>query len=285
MQREQPLADVSAAEGTGQAPWTERVAVAADSSNRETGRALAARLGLVFLDAELDRAANIAFILRVGADGLALCSGAGRFGPISSEFATGRLRHRHQFGGGVGQSIARAVGIRQDTQLHIADLTAGLGADAFVLAGLGARVSMIERHPVIAMLLEDGLRRGRELAQSTAITDALSRMQLIHGEAMEWLRDGSTAERPDVVYLDPMFPERGKSAQVRKEMQALQQIVGGDDDADSLLEPALTMAGYRVVVKRPRQAPPLAHRLPTFTVAGRSTRFDVYALRRMPSGP
>lgn len=260
-----------------------QVAVAADSRNRETGRELADRLGLAFLDVDLGAPASGPFILRLGADGLALCNATGSFGPISCEFASGRLAHRHHFGGGLGQAIARAVGFKPGSELHVADLTAGLGEDAFVLAGLGARVSMIERHPVVGALLEDGLRRGRELAQDAAIAAAIERLELVLCDARDWLQNCTDVTRPDVVYLDPMFPERNKSAQVRKEMQALQQIVGTDGDADTLLEPALAAARYRVVVKRARQASSLGGRPPAFTVAGRSTRFDVYALRRLPS--
>lgn len=267
----------------GVVEYDSRVVVAADSRNREAGRELADRLGLAFLDVALGEPSQAAFILRLGADGLALCSAVDSFGPISCEFAAGRLRHRHQFGGGAGQSIARAVGLKQGSDLRIADLTAGLGEDAFVLAGLGARVVMLERHPVIAALLEDGLRRAGGLAHNAAIVAAIARMELRQCEAHEWLASCVEAERPDVVYLDPMFPERNKSAQVRKEMQALQQVVGADADSDTLLEPALTVARYRVVVKRARHAPHLGGREPTFAVAGRSTRFDVYALRRLPN--
>lgn len=259
-----------------------RVVVAADSRNRETGRALAARLGLDFLDVESGAPLNRAFILRLGADGLALCSADERFGPISCEFGSGRLRHRHHFGGGFGQGIARAVGFKPGNALQVVDLTAGLGEDAFVLAGLGARVTMVERHPVVAALLEDGLRRGRELAHDAAIAAAIARMELVQCEASDWLQNCTDVARPDVVYLDPMFPERNRNAQVRKEMQALQQVVGIDDDADALLEPALAVARYRVVVKRARRASPLGSKSPGFAVSGRSTRFDVYPLRRMP---
>ncbi len=258
------------------------VVVAADSRNREAGRELAARLGLGFLDTGPGAPLSGAFILRLGTDGLALCSASESFGPISCEFASGRLRHRHQFGGGFGQGIARAVGFKPGADLRVVDLTAGLGEDAFVLAGLGARVTMVERHPVVAALLDDGLCRGRELAHDAALAAALGRLELVQGEARDWLQGCVEAARPDVVYLDPMFPERNKNAQVRKEMQALQRIVGADGDADALLEPALAVARYRVVVKRPRQAPSLGGKAPVFTVAGRATRFDVYALRRLP---
>lgn len=256
--------------------------VAADSRNRAAGRELAERLKLSFLDADAHAPPAAPFVLSLGPDGLALRSVEGWFGPISCDFTGGRLRHRHQFGGGLSQGIARAVGLKPGSELWVADLTAGLGEDAFVLAGLGARVVMLERHPVVGALLEDGLRRARQLAETAATAAAIERMELILGDACAWLQARTGQLCPDVIYLDPMFPERGKSARVRKEMQALQRIVGGDEDSAALFELALDRARYRVVVKRPRHAPPVAPHPVSFTVSGRSTRYDVYALRKLP---
>jgi len=80
----------------------------------------------------------------------------------------------------------------------------------------------------------------------------------------------------DVVYLDPMFPPRDKSALVKKEMRAFHDVVGSDDDADALLAPALKLAQKRVVVKRPGYAGFLAGVAPTMAVTGKNNRFDVY---------
>lgn len=258
------------------------VVVAADSRNRAAGRELAERLKLSFLDSDAHAPPAAPFVLSLGPDGLALRSVEGWFGPISCDFTGGRLRHRHQFGGGLGQGIARAVGLKPGSDLWVADLTAGLGEDAFVLAGLGARVLMLERHPVVGALLEDGLRRARQLAENAGTAAAIERMELILCDASAWLQGRTEQLCPDVIYLDPMFPERGKSARVRKEMQALQRIVGGDEDSRDLFELALDKARYRVVVKRPRHAPPVGPRPVSFTVSGRSTRYDVYALRKLP---
>jgi 16S rRNA (guanine1516-N2)-methyltransferase len=258
------------------------VVVAADSLNRGAGLELAERLGLAFLDVRAGAAGVAPFLLSLGPDGLALHCAEGGFGPISCDFAGGRLWHRHHFGGGLGQGIARAVGLKQSADLWVADLTAGLGEDAFVLAGLGARVVLLERHPVIGALLEDGLRRARQLAGNSSTAATIERMDLILCDAFAWLQARTGDNCPDVAYLDPMFPERTKSARVRKEMQALQRIVGADGDSAALLELALDRARYRVVVKRPRHAPPLGTRSPSFAVTGRSTRYDVYALRRLP---
>jgi 16S rRNA (guanine1516-N2)-methyltransferase len=255
------------------------VAVATDHLNLAAGRDLARRLALTFLDPGVAAPQMTPFILSLSGDGLALLSSEDRFGAIVCDFTGGRMRHRHHHGGGVGQAIARAVGLKHTSQLLIADLTAGLGEDAFVLAGLGARVVMVERHPVVAALLEDGLRRARQVAQNADILAAVARLSLVTADAREWL---VTTDPLDVIYLDPMFPERHKSALVRKEMQVLQRLVGADADCDELLGLALERARYRVVVKRARQAPPLAGLEPTFCVAGKTTRFDVYALRKLP---
>ena len=194
------------------------------------------------------------------------------FSPLSVSFNEGHAAHRLRFGGGRGQAIARACGLKGGNTPRIFDLTAGLGRDAFVLASLGCEVTMIERNPVIAVLLEDGLRRARE--DSEIGQWVTKRLSLVCSPADQWLKQAP--EEPDVIYLDPMFPERKKSAQVKKEMQIFHDIVGEDEDADALLALSLGVARQRVVVKRPRHAPPLAGRKAPVHIEGKSTRYDVY---------
>lgn len=208
-------------------------------------------------------------------------------GPVRVDFTAGALAHRRHFGGGKGQMIARAVGVRPHVYPRVLDATAGLGRDAFVLACLGCRVDLYERSPLAWRLLEEGLEQGRAAAEASddrPLADILARMRLHSGEAVERLEAlaGADEDRPDVVYLDPMFPARRKSADVKKEMQVFHALVGADEDADRLLEPALAAARYRVVVKRPRKAPDLAGRAPGHRLEGKSSRFDVYPLRRLP---
>ena len=100
-------------------------------------------------------------------------------------------------------------------------------------------------------------------------------MTLLPGIAIE-IMTAWTAERPDVVYLDPMFPHRKKSAAVKKEMRLFQQLLGPDEDADALLQPALALALKRVVVKRPAGAPYLADKKPQIEMQGKANRFDIY---------
>lgn len=191
---------------------------------------------------------------------------------VRVDFTTGPLAHRRRFGGGRAEAIARAIGIKGEYLPDVVDATAGLGRDAFVLAALGCRVRMIERHPVVAALLEDGLARaGRdpEIGEWVA-----TRLSLVHGMSQQTLL--SLDPRPDVVYLDPMYPHKQKSALVKKEMRLFQLLIGEDKDADNLLIPARMLAKKRVVVKRPDYAPPLMNQSTSASVVTKSHRFDIY---------
>lgn len=226
-----------------------------------------------------------AYVLLVGEDGLSLFPSNRRLhGPIRVDFMFGSNNHRRRFGGGNGQAIAKAVGVSGRFLPRVLDLTAGLGGDGFVLASLGCRVSLVERHPLICSLLRDGINRAREEGESDpSIRDLMNRLDLIECDSLEILSDITIDQRPDVIYLDPMFPHRKKSAKVKKEMQAFQHIVGSDIDSDGLLERALEIARYRVVIKRPSVAKFLGDKKPTYSLEGKSTRFDIFALSKIPS--
>jgi len=205
-------------------------------------------------------------------------------GPIRAEFAEGSVDHRRKFGGGKSQMIAKAVGVKAGVYPKVLDATAGLGKDAFVLATLGCSLQMLERSPVVHALLEDGLRRAREHANGAdpELARIIARMELLAVDSQDYLAQISEENRPDVVYLDPMFPERQKSADVKKEMAAFHHVVGKDEDTDSLLEKALAKAHYRVVVKRPRKAPFIASKTPSYQLEGKSSRYDIYTIKKMP---
>lgn len=225
-----------------------------------------------------------AHVLRLGAQ-LQLCATGRKVpGPVAVDFVSGAAAHRRKFGGGKGQQIAKAVGIRGGFTPRVVDATAGLGRDAFVLASLGCQVQLLERNPVVRALLEDGLKRLYSAGQEDSeLAEIAARMTLEEGgeSALEWLARQEPESLP-VVYLDPMFPERGKSAKVKKEMAAFHHLVGGDDDADALLEPAYAACYYRTVVKRPKGAPFLAERNPSLVLEGKSGRFDIYTRHGVP---
>jgi 16S rRNA (guanine1516-N2)-methyltransferase len=194
-------------------------------------------------------------------------------GEVKVDFASPSLAYRIKQGGGKKEPLIRAVGLHKKSDLYIVDGTAGLGVDGFMLAANGANVRLLERHPIVAALLSDGLTRAHnDAAAPIWIRDRLSLKQ---GPSAQLLAEWDD-QQPDVVYLDPMFPHRKKSALVKKEMQLFQQLLGPDDDADELLAPAMKVAQQRVVVKRPMSAPNLANSKPDHTITSKKHRFDVY---------
>jgi 16S rRNA (guanine1516-N2)-methyltransferase len=200
-----------------------------------------------------------------------------KLGAINVDFVTGAVAHRRKFGGGKGQSIAKAVGLNKGATPVVLDATAGLGRDGFVLASLGCKVILHERHPVVAALLYDGLQRAYNDSEIGPWMQ--QNMSLIFGSSHTLLAQCDSM--PDVVYLDPMFPHREKSALVKKEMRVFQELVGGDTDADDLLEFAYPLASKRVVVKRPDYAPFLNDKTPSMQIKTKKNRFDVYVKAAM----
>jgi len=229
-------------------------------------RAMADTLGMPMIG-EAD------FALQLGAGGWQLQElGPEASGPVRVDFLEGAVAHRRLHGGGSGQMIAKAVGIQPGVRPVILDATAGLGRDAFLLAQLGCPVTLIERHPLIGVLLTDGLERALGDPEVGAI---VARMQLRLGNAADLLKTWAE-EAPQVIYLDPMFPRRDKSSLVKKEMRVFRPLVGADDDAPQLLQAALDLATHRVVVKRPRKAPPIEGQAPGYVLEGKSSRYDIY---------
>src|SRR5690554_7137242 len=225
------------------------------------------------------------FVLRCDERGVALQqTGRKAPGAISAEFTQGAVDHRRKFGGGKGQMIAKAVGVKSGVYPRVLDATAGLGKDAFVLATLGCKVQLLERSPVVHALLDDGLSRARIFAEAEdrELLATLARMELVALDSRDYLQAMRADEYPDVVYLDPMFPDRQKTADVKKEMRAFHSLVGKDEDAGDLLDLALSRAHYRVVVKRPRKSPTVYQTVPSYQLEGKSSRYDIYTLKKLP---
>jgi 16S rRNA (guanine1516-N2)-methyltransferase len=214
--------------------------------------------------------------LRVGPEGLSLHL-AGQGGDVRVDWTGGRVGYRRRAASIRGEYLARAVGLKPGVRPTVIDTCAGLGQDGFLLATLGCRVTLLERSPMLFALLHDGLQRSMHDPQ---LRNWLAeRLRLIRADARHHLDRLNDGQRPDVVYLDPMYPARDKSALVKKEMRVLRAVVGDDDDAAELLDVALYAARRRVVVKRPRRAPAIEGPAPSWTLPGRSSRFDVYQTR------
>lgn len=186
------------------------------------------------------------------------------FSPLFVDFGESLWKSRQQ--AGKKQGLIQACKPKHD--LLILDATAGWGRDAAILASFGATVLMLERNPIMGILLEDGLAR---LDEHSPIH---SRLSMVAQDAMTYLKQAPDADRPDVIYLDPMHPQRQKTALVKKEMQALQQLLGHDADAKELLMIARSTARQKVVVKWPSRESPMMP--PTQSYSGKTVRFDVY---------
>ncbi len=195
--------------------------------------------------------------------------------PLVIDFLSGKTAYRRKYGHAGGEAISRAVGIKKGHRPTIVDATAGWGRDAFVLATLGCRVHMIERSNIVTQLLEDGLRRAEQDEKIGSILK--DNLTLICGDSRRELQH--LPFDPEVIYLDPMFPIKEKSALVKKNMRILHEIVGRDDDADELLNLVLARATNRVVVKRPSYAPYLGNIPPTTSIKTKKHRFDIYLIQ------
>ena len=183
-----------------------------------------------------------------------------KYRPISmTTNSLGRLSKKSHLGRAVGRKVK-----------HIIDGTAGLGGDSLLLARMGYQVTAVERSPIFAALVEDGIRqiasRNSDLLLEPIFTDT----QVLFSEL---------DSRPDAIYLDPMFPEgRKSSVKIARSLEVLRDICGDDVDTESLLETALQTATRRVIVKRPNFAEPISKERLTMSMQGKLVRYDVYVV-------
>lgn len=247
---------------------------------------LAQSLGLPLADRlEADHRAD--FILQINDHAVELrATGKDSPGPLRVDFSDPKFARRADESL-KKQNLGKAIGLKTLPSPRVLDATAGLGADAFLMAMAGCPVTLLERSPIVAALLQDGLDRGlgrglnraaqREFeASATALTNGLRRMRLLQTDFMEF---PASSGDYDVVYLDPMFPADARSARSKKPMYVLQQLLVSDQDAQEeagLLEKALKIAARRVVVKRARLSPLVPGPEPDIQFKGSSSRFDVY---------
>ncbi|GKT11657.1 MAG: 16S rRNA (guanine1516-N2)-methyltransferase [Thiomicrorhabdus sp.] len=227
-------------------------------------------------------------------------------GPVFIDFISGKKAHRRHFGGGKGQPLVRAMGKLKEGLPTILDATAGMGGDSFVLASQGHQVQMIERSVAVAALLADGLARAGAALTSNdgdskddnheknnnddnkerqALLSIINSLSIKQANSADYLL--SEQPKVDVIYMDPMYPEKKKNAATKKEMKALQNLVGPDRDSEKLLSAALQTASYRVVVKRPKGAPIIEldnpKLIPSANISSPNTRYDIYSIKALKS--
>tara|TARA_R110002110_G_scaffold415839_1_gene657381 strand:- start:10824 stop:11486 length:663 start_codon:yes stop_codon:yes gene_type:complete len=189
--------------------------------------------------------------------------------PFAMAFSDPKFKTRLQPHNLRAELLIKAIG--GSKYRTVLDTTAGLGRDSLLMASIVEKIVLLERHPDMYQLLVDALKRS-ELDQDLMPT--LQKITLLPQCAFDFLGT-YTGNKFDVIYCDPMFPERKKSALTKKESQILQAVVGPDADSHQLVALALQHAQARVVVKRPMGSDTLV-RKPDVQYKARAHRFDVY---------
>ncbi len=187
------------------------------------------------------------------------------------DFTLPAYQQRLQQRGRKNDPLAKAVGLSKQKELRILDMTAGLGKDAYWLAHCGASVQMLERHPLLAECLEHAVQL---LAQDSEGVDVAKRMQVQQADALDFLQAVAPGQF-DVAYYDPMFPERKKSALVKKDMQIMQALHDEDILSENVIATVLKKIP-KLVVKRPISADFLEGIAPQHQIKGDKIRYDVY---------
>ena len=190
---------------------------------------------------------------------------------LKCSFIEGPILHRLKYGKGRGQNLAKAVGMKFNKNRNIIDATAGLGYDSFILASLGAKVTLIERSQKIHELLQNGIDEG--ISFGGEIEKIINRMELLFGDSKDILPKLT----PEVIMIDTMYKDRKKTALVKNNMRLVREIVGPDSDYIELLKVALNCAKNRVVLKQPRYAEPIKEiRKCSHQILGKTIRYDVF---------
>lgn len=196
-------------------------------------------------------------------------------GPLYIDVVGDTQNYRKSQHKGKQELISKALGLAKGDP-EIWDMTFGLGQDSIFLAEIGAKVRGFERNPMIFLLMTDGLERAKgrfPLLKNLKLT-FMDSVELLRQNQLE-LKNIGLNEWPDAMYLDPMFPQKKKSALPRKEMQIFRKLAGDDLDSLELLEFAFLKAKDRIVIKRPVKAPDLKPGK-VHSYEGNTVRFDVY---------
>ena len=241
------------------------VVYAPDSEARDRARKISEKLHIVMVEDQPDFEA---LYLEVSEEGVALCSRGMKLMADLTEsiprLKKGRL---------TGEMLVHAARIKgADRELTAIDATAGFGEDALLLAAAGFKIDLYEFDPIIFILLEDAVNRARQVDE---LKEAVSRMSLHNTDSIAALNSLSDKDSPDIVLLDPMFPERSKTGSVKKKFQLLQRLESPCSTEEELMAAALKANPHKIVIKRPAKGPYLAGKKPDYSVPGKAIRYDV----------
>lgn len=208
-------------------------------------------------------------ILTLGSSGLTLKKGS-----LEMKGDLSKMLPRLKRDNLLREFIVKAAKIKgSEGNLTAVDATAGMGEDSILLAAAGFNVKLYEYDPVIAALLRDALKRAGETEE---LKEIVGRMELIEENSIEAMKNLGYV--PDVIVLDPMFPERQKSASVKKKFQLLQQLEFPCDEEEKLLQAAMLAKPHKIVIKRPLKGPLLAGVKPSYSLSGKAIRYDCIVL-------
>ena len=240
---------------------------AEDVSEQSLANDIAERLHLPLISSNEAIDGNL--YLKIQNGSLCLTDGSlsfsGDFSDKSKRLSYSNLSH---------ELLIKAVKIKgRGTDLNILDATAGMGEDSILLAAYGFDVTLFEYNPYIAELLRDTLRRSQSIPALSSITE---RMHLNSGDSVSAMRE--MTQKYDVVFLDPMFPERQKTSLVKKKFQLIHKLEQPCANEKEMLDAALNSATVKVVVKRPAKGPYIANAKPNYSIEGNSIRYDCYLL-------
>lgn len=238
------------------------------SEYNEEAKFIANKLKANIID-DKDSINNENLILNIGSNGLSLINKNmilhGDFTKNMKRLSPAKIQ---------SELLIKAAKIKGKKENLIAvDATAGLGEDSLLLAAAGFKVYLYENNPIIALLLKDTIERAKKLSE---LEEIVCRMEVIEADSIKAMQELDF--KPDVVLLDPMFPERKKSALVKKKFQLLHFIESPCTDEEEMLEAAISAKPHKIVIKRPLKGEWLANRKPDYSLKGKSIRYDCMVL-------
>lgn len=186
-----------------------------------------------------------------------------------------KMKRRLKAGNLNTEMLVKAVKLKKHTGLlRVLDATAGLGEDSSILASAGFNVDMYEYDKVIYSLLSDGIERA---SSDPDLWEMTNRMHLFNEDSISAMRRIAACPENspyNVIFLDPMFPERQKSSLVKKKFQLLHKLEMPCGNEEELLEAALALHPEKIVIKRPAKGPFLSGRKPDYSLSGKAVRYD-----------
>ena len=119
----------------------------------------------------------------------------------------------------------------------ILDCTAGLGRDGVLLSKLGYDVTMIEKNPILIIMLNNYLSRTKDI-----------KARLLYGDSLSYIRIAK--KKFDYIYIDFMF-EKKNNAKPSKYDLFLRSINYNENNKLDFIKEMINYCNKRIIVKEP----------------------------------